>query len=156
MFGNLNDSEINDLLNSQLVGRLGLHDGNMPYIIPISYAFDGKSIFCHTEEGMKMEMMRKNPFVCFQVDNLDNLSKWKSVICWGNAIEITEAKERNEAINHLLNRKLPVLSSETTHISPVWPFHPHNLSDIKGIIFKIEINRKTGRYENSEYVKAGY
>ena len=156
MFGNLSESEIDDLLNSQLVGRLGLHDGSMPYIIPISYAFDGKSIFCHTEEGMKMDMMRKNPLVCFQVDNLENLSRWRSVICWGNAIELTSSEERDEAINELLNRKLPVVSSETTHISPIWPFHPHNLADVKGIILKIEISKKTGRFENSESFNSGY
>ena len=82
MFGDLDESQIDDLLNAKLIGRLGLQEDGVPYIVPISYAYDGESIVCHTQEGLKMEMMRKNPLVCFQVDDMDDLSRWKSVICW--------------------------------------------------------------------------
>lgn len=150
MFGDLNEKEMDDLLASKLIGRLGLYDGKIPYIVPISYAYDDNSIYCHTTEGLKMEMIRKNPYICFQVDDTDNLSRWSSVICWGNASEITEPKERGTAINKLLDRKLPILSSETTHISPMWPFHPQDQSDITGIILKIDITKKTGRYEKTD------
>jgi nitroimidazol reductase NimA-like FMN-containing flavoprotein (pyridoxamine 5'-phosphate oxidase superfamily) len=156
MFGDLDESQIDDLLNAKLIGRLGLQEDGVPYIVPISYAYDGESIVCHTQEGLKMEMMRKNPLVCFQVDDMDDLSRWKSVICWGNAEEVKDAAERKKAIDHLLHRKIPIVSSQTTHISPTWPFYPHDYDDIKGIIFKIHVTKRTGRYENGEPVKAGY
>ena len=107
MFGDLDESQIDDLLNAKLIGRLGLQEDGVPYIVPISYAYDGESIVCHTQEGLKMEMMRKNPLVCFQVDDMDDLSRWKSVICWGNAEEVKDAAERKKAIDNLLHRKIP-------------------------------------------------
>ena len=113
MFGSLDESQIDDLLNAKLIGRLGLQEDNVPYIVPISYAYDGESIVCHTQEGLKMEMMRKNPLVCFQVDDMDDLSRWKSVICWGNAEEVKDVAERKKAdvIVYAVNENNEVLGS---------------------------------------------
>ena len=41
-------------------------------------------------EGKKIEMMRKNPEVCFQVDAIADLLNWESVICWGKFEEIVD------------------------------------------------------------------
>jgi len=34
--------------------------------------------------------MRKNPEVCFQLDVIENLASWRSVICWGTFEELTD------------------------------------------------------------------
>lgn len=34
-------------------------------------------------EGQKLHMMRANPFVCFEVEDIDDLANWHSVIAWG-------------------------------------------------------------------------
>ena len=33
------------------------------------------------------------------------------------------------------------------HLGEDWPFAPDNLNDIKGVVFKIELSEKTGRFE---------
>ncbi len=89
----------------------------------------------------------KTPDVCFQVDQLINMADWKSVITWGKFEEITNRADRNKALQILLDRNLPVISSNTTHLGDVWPFPTDKLETIGGIVFRIEISRKTGRFE---------
>ena len=147
MFGKLNQQEIEALLANNILGRIGCNDGKQTYIVPISYAYYNNCIYCHSKEGLKVDIMRKNPAVCFQVDEITNMANWKSVISWGKFSEITGKAERIEAIRHLANRTLPMMSSETTHLFPQWPFEPEDLNELKGIIFKIETEKKTGRFE---------
>jgi nitroimidazol reductase NimA-like FMN-containing flavoprotein (pyridoxamine 5'-phosphate oxidase superfamily) len=149
MLGNLPASQIEEVLASQLVGRIGCSINGETYIIPISYAYDGKYIYCHTTEGKKTEMMRKNPKVCFQVDEMRDMANWKSVIVQGEFEELKTKAERKTGMQILLNRYLPVISSVTTHIGEHWPFHPDNVTDINGIVFRIAIKEKTGRFEST-------
>jgi nitroimidazol reductase NimA-like FMN-containing flavoprotein (pyridoxamine 5'-phosphate oxidase superfamily) len=148
MFQEMNSGEIEQLLHQQLVGRIGCHTNGLTYVVPVSYAYDGNYIYCHTLEGMKLDMMRKNPEVCFEVDNTNNLANWESVIAWGSFEELPEGADRNEAIKVLRERKLPIISSQTMHLGSQWPFVATDDS-IEGIIFRIYVKEKTGRSERS-------
>ena len=149
MIGTLNKKEIESLLKRQVIGRIGCHADGVTYVVPISYAYDGKNIYAHTFSGMKMDLMHKNPKVCFQVDDTRNLSNWQSVITWGEFQEITDEPGKNEALRILNNRVVPIPSSETMHITPDWPFSPEKLDKVSGIFFRILITKKTGRFEKT-------
>lgn len=150
MLGILEQDKIEDLLVSQVVGRIGCHADDVTYIVPISYAYDGIFIYAHSDEGMKTSIMRKNPKVCFQVDHMTDMANWRSVISWGVFEELTDPLERNEAIKRLANRVLPLVSSEKTHLSKHWPFPDKDTSEIRGVIFRIRLTEKTGRFENND------
>ena len=149
MTSKLESHEIEDVLKHQLIGRIGCHANDLTYVVPISYAYDGTYIYGHTYEGMKITMMRENPNVCFEVDIMETMADWKSVICWGRFEEITNTEERKAGIQILLNRVLPIISSETLHITPHWPFPPGDLNHVTGIIYRIHLTKKTGRFEKS-------
>ena len=152
MFGKLNSVEIEEVLTQQIIGRIACHANDMSYIVPISYAYDGECVYARTYEGLKINLMRKNPNVCFQTDIMENMANWKSVIAWGEFKELTETSERNEGIQKLLARKISGIASETVQLSPIWPFASNEYSDeIDGIIFCIRLSEKTGRFEKSEY-----
>ena len=153
MFGKLNSQEIEALLERQVVGRIGCHADNMTYVVPISYAYDGYYVYGHTFEGMKMNMLRKNPQLCFQVDDTRNLANWRSVICWGEFEELTIEADRQMALEKLNGRTLPIITSQTMHVSPTWPFPSGDSEKVKGIFFRILLREKTGRFEksNDEY-----
>ena len=53
------------------------------YVVPITYAYDNNSVIGHSSEGLKMRMMRENPWVCVEVDHMDDLANCRSVIAWG-------------------------------------------------------------------------
>ncbi len=155
MISKLKFGEIEALLHSQIVGRIGCHDANMVYVVPISYAYDGEYIYCHGYEGKKIELMRANPGICFQVDEMEDMSRWKSVIAWGDFEELNDREDKNRALQILLERKLPIMSSITTHLGESWPFTEDGsteLNDIPGIVFRIKIKEKTGRFESAPAV----
>ena len=152
MLGKLNSTEIEEVLTHQIIGRIACHANDMSYIVPISYAYDGKCVYARTYEGLKINLMRKNPNVCFQTDIMENMANWKSVIAWGEFKELTETIERHKGIQKLLARKISGMASETVKLSSVWPFASNEYSDeIDGIIFCIRLGEKTGRFERSEY-----
>ena len=70
---------------------------------------------------MKLNMMRENPKVCFQVEHLENMVKWQSVICWGEFEELTDINERNKGIEILGNR-VSAIGNKSLQQSPHWPF----------------------------------
>ena len=149
MFGVLNEHEIEDVINAQIIGRIGCHADGITYIVPISYAYDGESIFAHTLEGMKISMMRKNPEVCFEVDTMLNIANWQSVISWGLFEELVDPEERKNALERIHARVLPKAASATAKLSPEWPFTPKDFNSIKGIVFRIRLHKKTGKFENN-------
>jgi nitroimidazol reductase NimA-like FMN-containing flavoprotein (pyridoxamine 5'-phosphate oxidase superfamily) len=150
MFGILNPEEIEALLYSQILGRIGCHIDNTPYVVPISYAYDGEFIYAVTREGLKVNIMRQNHHVCFEVEDIPDMGNWKSVICWGEYEELPNRTERHQALLLLHDRQLPLVTSATTRLSPTWPFRPDNIDVIKGVVFRIRLYKKTGRFEKQE------
>lgn len=152
MIGQLSHNEIEELLSTQIVGRIACHDEDFVYVVPISYAYDGNYIYCHGFEGKKLQLMRKKPKVCFQVDEFKDMANWKSVIAWGEFEELKEKKEKLAALRILLSRNLPIISSMTTHLGETWPFSSvsdEELNRIAGVVFRIAIKEKTGKFEKA-------
>jgi nitroimidazol reductase NimA-like FMN-containing flavoprotein (pyridoxamine 5'-phosphate oxidase superfamily) len=145
MLGILKQEAIETLISRQLIGHLGCTEDQTSYVVPISYAYDGEFIYCHTHEGRKIKIMRKNPKVCFEIDRLEDLGNWESVVIQGIFEELS-MEEREKALRILVHRSLPINSSVTTHLGAYWPFS-QNDTKIDGIVFRIRIREKTGRYE---------
>lgn len=87
----LGRDEIDELLATQVVGRIGCHADGLTYVVPVIHAYDGESIYVATVEGRKVEMMRRNPSVCFEVDEYDGAGSWRSVIVQGVYEELAGA-----------------------------------------------------------------
>lgn len=149
MLGKLKPEETEQLLANNFIARIGCHADGTTYIVPISYAYDGKYAYMHSMEGMKLNIMRRNPRVCFEVDELKDMANWKSVIAWGDFEELHDPAERAEALKKLVNRMLPIVTSETMHLTPNWPFPDEDPTNIKGVVFRILLTDKSGRFESN-------
>ena len=152
MFGDLGEDAIEVILKHQFIGQIGCHANDLTYIVPISYAYHANCIYAYSQEGMKIDMMRTNPKVCFEVHTIENMANWQCVVAWGDFEEITPEPEREEAIKILLKRNLPAIKSEKTYLTAKRPLTPEEVKseDVKGIIFRIKLTKKTGRYENQD------
>ena len=146
MVGNLKQTEIEELLQSEAVGRIGCYGNEKVYVVPIGYVYHDGKIYCHTDEGLKVQIMRWNPHVCFEVDDTRDMGNWKSVIAWGTFKELQD-EERTDALKLLINRKLPIVSSLLAHLGSMWPFIDDDTASIKGVVFSINIREITGRFE---------
>ena len=91
MLGELNETQVDHLLRAEVIGRIGCHADGITYVVPTTYVYDGADIYGHSAAvSTKIEMMRKNPDVCFEVDSMQNMANWQSVIVWGKFEEITK------------------------------------------------------------------
>lgn len=154
MFGTLTTPQMLEILLTQPVGRLACNDAPAPYVVPVSYAFEGGCVYIYSMEGRKLALMRKDPNVRFLVDDTEQLSNWKSVLCEGLFEELTSTEQRLAALNVLGKRKIPFVSSKTMRISPEWPFDEEDMSQLPGVFFRIVVKEMTGRFEQPD--KAHY
>jgi uncharacterized protein len=149
MMGELTTDEIENLLYSTVLGRIGCSDGQLIYVVPISFVYDGTYVYCHTHEGFKIDILRKNPKLCFEVELLKDLANWQTVITHGTFEELTDPALRLDALQKLHARKLPIITSETTRLTEEWPFVAKDLGLIEGVTFRIRPDSKTGRFEKT-------
>jgi nitroimidazol reductase NimA-like FMN-containing flavoprotein (pyridoxamine 5'-phosphate oxidase superfamily) len=148
MLGQLNETQINNILSSQVIGRLGCCSNNQPYIVPVTFAYDGECIYGQTNEGFKLSILRKNPKVCFEVDMMTDMRNWQSVIVFGKFEELKD-DDAEEAKEILFNKVYLLKTSSTIHA------HEHGVTAeiddntrIKTVMYRIVIEKITGRYEN--------
>lgn len=150
MIGNLNTEKIKQVLEQNTIGRIGCNADGKTYVVPVNYVFDGNSIICHSLPGLKIDIMRKNPDVCFEVDEMKDSSNWRSVILQTRYQELTEERERYAAMKLFVDRMMRLKISETAILPELTTerVHPRSPGHIKPIIYRLIIQEMTGRYEN--------
>lgn len=149
MLGKLSDDQIERLLKKQVVGRLGCHTDGETYIVPINYIYKDNAVYSHSSLGKKIEMMRKNERVCFEVDEIQTIFRWQSIIAWGAYEEITDETERQKAMLLIKHTLMPFATDPAAHPS-------HGISDVENeietnielIFYRINLEIKTGRFED--------
>lgn len=144
------DREISDrkemeaILDAAPVIRLGLIDGDEPYVVPLNFVRLGGAIYFHcAKEGRKLEIIAARPKVCFEATArgeveagaapCDCTTYYESVIGWGAARRLEAAEEKTAALA-ALNRKFG---------APDGPFPPAMLEATA--VVRIEIERMTGK-----------
>jgi uncharacterized protein len=148
MLGTLNIRQIDQVLRSELVGRLGCSSDGKVYVTPISYVYDGDCIYGHAADGMRLRMLRAHPQVCFQVDRIENLANWVSVIVWGEFEELVNNAEK-EAMRLFLERMEPLQASETA-LSPYRAPAGVPALDLQGqlmVFYRVKVTERSGRFE---------
>ena len=148
MLGTLSSAEIEDLLQTEVVARVGCHADGRTYVVPVTYAYDGESVLIQSADGLKLRMMRKNPWVSVEVDHIDNLANWRSVIAWGRFEELFD-EEAATAFARLRARLEPLMVSETTpHAETLAAGEkPVRSGNGHSSIYRIRLLEKTGRFE---------
>ena len=145
-FGKLTSAQIEALLREQMVGRLGCHADGRTYIVPVTYAYDGTYAYGYSTDGLKLRMMRDNPLVCFQVDDIEHQAQWRSVIAQGRFEELDDDVGR--AALELLSARLRItaeFSTETIESSRTFVTRRGRY----GVAYRIAFFEKTGRFEQS-------
>lgn len=140
MLGELSQSQVENVLRSGLIGRIGCHAYGKTYVVPITYAYDGTYVYAHSAEGMKLHMMRANPHVCFEVDAMDDLANWQSVVAWGTFEELHGDQARS-AMDLLVDQIEPRVAGP-----PGVSVHPRS-STRPVVLYRILLEEKTGRFE---------
>ena len=105
--------QIRDILETGLVCRLGLCDGQQPYVVPMMYGYRDGSLYVHSaREGRKIDILKRNDRVCVEIDidtrivRSDSPCRWtaryRSVIGFGRARIIDETEQKIAALDVIM------------------------------------------------------
>jgi nitroimidazol reductase NimA-like FMN-containing flavoprotein (pyridoxamine 5'-phosphate oxidase superfamily) len=143
---------ISQIIEQCQVCRLGLAKGDTPYLLPVSFGYDGQAVYFHTaREGRKIEFLTANPTVCFEFEHDVRLvthdsspCKWtfsfQSVIGYGTVLELTDADERVAGLAQIVKH----------YSGREWAMGGENLEAIR--VWKISIESLTGKQSKDKVV----
>jgi nitroimidazol reductase NimA-like FMN-containing flavoprotein (pyridoxamine 5'-phosphate oxidase superfamily) len=116
------EREVNDIESIELiisnsdVCRIAFADNNMPYIVTMNFGYSGGDnpcLYFHcANEGRKLDMIKKNNHVCFQMDTdhevyggdtgCDWGMKFSSVVGYGNISVVVDQRSRKAGLDCLM------------------------------------------------------
>jgi len=91
---------IEEILQNCKICRIGISDKGFPYVLPFNYGYSDNQIYIHCAlTGKKIDLLRENPNVCFEIEQTaevvknDKACKWattyRSIVGYGK-IEILD------------------------------------------------------------------
>lgn len=108
-------STIDGIIRRCSVCRLGMCDNGQPYIVPLSFGYDGCFLYFHAAaEGRKVDILKRNSRVCFEFDILEDVvpsdvacqwgMKYESVVGSGTAEIVEDANAKWAALEHVMRQ----------------------------------------------------
>ena len=145
------DREIRDkeavraVMAEALVCRIGLSDEGMPYIVPMNFGLGENCLYLHcATEGRKLDILRKNDRVCFEMDLLREIRKgpqpcgwgawYDSVIGFGRAVFVADPAEKRAALDRIMD-----------HYGAQGPYAYPDETLAKTTVIRIDIESLTGK-----------
>ena len=138
-------AEIDAVIQEANVCRLGLAMDNRPYVVPISFGYDGEALYIHTApKGKKLDYIGANPRVCFEFETHVQIQtddseacKWtfefESVIGYGTISELVSDADKADGLNHVMRH----------YSGRDWAFASKDLAKTR--VWRIEIDSLTGK-----------
>lgn len=141
--------EMETIIHRAQVCRIGLSAKDVPYVVPVHFGHKGNCLYFHcATEGKKLDILRHNNTVCFQMDIDHEIvksaeypcrwsAKYRSIIGFGKASIIEDLQEKSSALNIVIQ-----------HYGGDWyDFSEKELERV--CVIRIEISSMAGK-------KAGY
>jgi len=138
------ESAIKAIIEKAKVCRLGMVNGNKAYIVPLCFGYSDNALYFHGSlKGQKIDLIRKNPNVCFEFDLItepiesenacDWSMKYQSVIGFGKAVFLESSDEKRKAQSVIMAQ----------YSDRLFQF-PENMLKTTAVI-KVEIESMTGK-----------
>lgn len=106
---------IEEIILQSKVCKLAMCQGDLPYIVPLCFGFKDNTLYFHsTNTGKKIELLKKNPNVCFEFEIFTQVirsatackwgMKYRSVIGYGCAEFITDEGAKRRAFDIIMRQ----------------------------------------------------
>jgi uncharacterized protein len=104
-------AEMEAIIEKAHVCRVGLTVDDQPYIVPMFFGYKDNCLYFHcATEGKKLDIIRQNNKVCFEIDIDDHMTKpqgrscswggkYRCVMGSGKAFVIEKFKDKSEGLN---------------------------------------------------------
>ncbi len=141
----IDKNTIEDIINKAMVCRIAFSLDNIPYVVPMNFYYENNFIYLHSLKiGKKIDILRKNDNVCFEIDIDTKIKqsnspcnwtmKYYSVVGQGIASFMDEKKDKIKVLNKIMEKYSGKKS---------WIFQEKMLDSV--IIIKIDIIKFTGK-----------
>jgi nitroimidazol reductase NimA-like FMN-containing flavoprotein (pyridoxamine 5'-phosphate oxidase superfamily) len=145
----MSHSEMDDLIKSQLICRITLHDEPYPYTIPMEYYYFGDVMYFHlTTSGKKIDLISKNPNVTVEIDSSSSdLTKYRSVILKGKLVPVDRASER-DTVNSAMSTAVRDKAGIKAFLTIPWTkkgIDYLSASNIPLTLMKLDVEEMTGK-----------
>ena len=136
---------LQEILQGAVICRIAMMDGDRPYILPVNYGYSEGCLFIHSApEGKKIDLLRKNRQVCFEVEDrpevikgeraCDWTTRYRSVVGYGEVEILTDEAG--------MRRGMEIIMAQ--HGAPdLIDFNQRNLDRM--VILKLRITSMTGK-----------
>ncbi len=105
--------EIEEIVRKASICRLGLVDGDEPYVVPVCFGYERNALYFHGNlMGRKVELIKKNNKICFEMetdvevqkgeDACDWAMKYRSVIGLGRAGILGNDEEKTHGLKLIM------------------------------------------------------
>lgn len=138
IFRDLTRDECVALLARQHVGRLAYTFRDRVDVEPIAYVWDVDTLFLRTGPGVKLDTLKRNPWVALEVDEVRGLFAWESVVVKGTVYFLRAAGTEFDQATY--QRGLRALR----RIEPRFGTADDPLGD-RTMLFRIHVDGITGR-----------
>ena len=145
-----NDKQINDvlviegILREAKVCRLYLCEDNQPYVVPLCFGYEENALYFHSvSQGKKLDILRRNDNVCFEVDIGCEVLRAEQACGWGMKYKSVIGFGKSKFIDDIgLKRKaLDIIMQQYSDGTFEYPSKA-----IAGIVIvKVEIESMTGK-----------
>jgi nitroimidazol reductase NimA-like FMN-containing flavoprotein (pyridoxamine 5'-phosphate oxidase superfamily) len=107
--------EIEEIIGQAEVCRVGLVDGDEPYIVPVFFGYEKGAIYFHCAlEGRKIEIIKRHNRACFEIDTDVEIvggqkpcgwtARYRSIMGVGRARILEDETEKVHALNVLMKQ----------------------------------------------------
>jgi nitroimidazol reductase NimA-like FMN-containing flavoprotein (pyridoxamine 5'-phosphate oxidase superfamily) len=104
---------LEEILAGSKICRLAMMDGNRPYIVPFNYGYKDGYIYIHSAlEGKKLELLRQNNKVCFEVEQVAEIitypvaCRWETAYCsvigYGEVEIVTDFDDKENGLKVIM------------------------------------------------------
>ncbi len=137
---------VDEIIRKAAVCRLAMADGGEPYLVPLSFGYDGECLYFHSAaEGKKIDILRKNPRVWFEFDSVGRLLpsadgacgwtvEYESVMGAGRAVMLSGREEKQRGLDILMSHYAP---------GDVFDYRPEMIDRIA--VFRVDIESVSGK-----------
>lgn len=106
---------IRSIIARERVVYLAMVDDGRPYVLPLSYGYDGAALYLHcANAGRKLDILRCNPQVCFAIVSDHELIRgeqpcgwdlhYRSVVGEGTVQFVEDVEEKRRALDALMSQ----------------------------------------------------
>jgi nitroimidazol reductase NimA-like FMN-containing flavoprotein (pyridoxamine 5'-phosphate oxidase superfamily) len=137
--------EIDAIIHASPVCRMAMARDNQPYLVPLSFGYDGSAVYIHTAaRGKKIDFIQANPRVCIEFEHQvslvgeDNLAckwsfKFKSVIGFGTIRELRDPEQKQQGLDQIMRH----------YSDKAWTFDPKAVEKTR--VWRIDLESLSGK-----------